>query len=133
MPRVTLLSEIWRMLDACAHGFTKRETKHYWIVTWNGRSYREQTQGSLSTLSRSELVAGSSLLHHLQPQVELEHDVGGLLLGRLLPEILHLAGGRAVARGEELEDRSDQGFPVEAFCALVSGQPAAPCFALAPR
>jgi hypothetical protein len=39
------LSEIWAMLDVCAHGHTKKEGKHYWCVRYNGKTYPTLPRG----------------------------------------------------------------------------------------
>jgi hypothetical protein len=33
------IQELWSMLDACAPGYSRKETLHNWRVMWRGRTY----------------------------------------------------------------------------------------------
>lgn len=37
--------EIWAMLNACAPGWTKEESEHYYRVMWKGRTYSALSKG----------------------------------------------------------------------------------------
>jgi hypothetical protein len=33
------LNEVWAMLNACAHGWTRKEYTHFWCVMYGGKTF----------------------------------------------------------------------------------------------
>ena len=46
------------MLDACAAGYTRRETDHHWIVTFQGLQFRSLPLGAHGRRTNPEIEAG---------------------------------------------------------------------------
>lgn len=67
MARVVDLEDVWRMLEACAPGYTKRASREYWTVRYNGKAYRSLPLGAHGRRHHPELEAGHvrSMLRHL--------------------------------------------------------------------
>ena len=58
MPRLVKLDDVWRMLDACAAGYARRDTDHHWIVAFNGRQFRSLPLGAHGKRTNPEIEAG---------------------------------------------------------------------------
>ena len=67
MAHVVRLDEVWRMLDACAEGYSKRESREYWIVSYNAKTYRSLPLGPHGRRHNPETEAGHirALIRHL--------------------------------------------------------------------
>ena len=67
MAAVVRLKDVWRMLDACAPGHIRRVSDHYWIVSWNGKSYRSLPKGAHGRRDNPEIETGHvrALIRHL--------------------------------------------------------------------
>lgn len=68
MARVVKLNDVWAMLDDCASGHTKRASDHYWIVSYNSKTYRSLPLGPHGKRQNPDIEAGHvrSLVRHLQ-------------------------------------------------------------------
>ena len=58
MPRLVKLNDVWRMLDACAAGYTRRETDHHWIVAFRGLQFRSLPLGAHGRRVNAEIETG---------------------------------------------------------------------------
>lgn len=58
MPRLVKLDDVWRMLDACASGYTRRETDHHWIVTFRDFQFRSLPLGAHGRRVNPEIESG---------------------------------------------------------------------------
>jgi hypothetical protein len=67
MAHVVRLDDVWTMMDACARGYQKRPSSHYWIVTFNGRTYRTLPLGEHGRRKNPEIETGHvrSMIRHL--------------------------------------------------------------------
>ncbi len=71
VPREIALRAVLAMLDACAEGHTRRETRHHLRVKWNDRTYPCLPLGSHGSRSRRVMIGTS----HVRSMVmELEID-----------------------------------------------------------
>jgi hypothetical protein len=67
MAHVVKLNDIWLMLDACAPGHTRRPSREYWTVTFDGKTYRSLPLGPHGRRHNPDIEAGHvrSLIRHL--------------------------------------------------------------------
>lgn len=68
MAHVVKLSDVWRMLDACAAGYLKKASREYWTVTFNGKCYRSLPLGQHGRRENPDIETGHvrSLIRHLE-------------------------------------------------------------------
>jgi hypothetical protein len=64
---VIRLLDIWGMLDRCAPGHVRRQGKHHWIVSYNGRTYHTLPLGPHGRRVNPDVAAGyvRSMARHL--------------------------------------------------------------------
>lgn len=62
------LLDIWAMLDACAPGHVRRQGRHHWIVSYEGRTYHTLPLGPHGRRINPEIATGyvRSLARHLR-------------------------------------------------------------------
>jgi hypothetical protein len=67
MASVVRLDDVFLMLDRCAAGHTRRASREYWRVTYNGKTYRALPLGSHGRRHNPEIESGHvrSLVRHL--------------------------------------------------------------------
>jgi len=68
MAHLVALNAVWEMLEQCAPGFTRRASQHYWIVSYQGRSYRTLPLGAHGRRQNPDIETGHvrALIRHLQ-------------------------------------------------------------------
>lgn len=81
MARLIKLNDIWRMLAECAPGYERRESREYWTVKYNGKSYRSLPRGPHGRRINPDIETGyvRSLIRHLA--IDLECAERSLNLG----------------------------------------------------
>jgi hypothetical protein len=55
-PREIPLRDVFKMLSACADGHERRTTKHHYIVSWRGKTFRSLPLGSHQSRSRRPMI-----------------------------------------------------------------------------
>jgi hypothetical protein len=65
--RVIALKAVWEMLMKCAIGYNRRATKHYWRVTYEGKTYATLPLGEHGRRTNPQIEAGHirKMLRHL--------------------------------------------------------------------
>ena len=58
MARVVRLNDVWRMLDNCAQGYTRKASLEYWNVKYNGLSFRSLPLGAHGHRQNPEIETG---------------------------------------------------------------------------
>jgi hypothetical protein len=66
MPRVVRLSEVWRMLDDCLPGHTRKDNDHYWAIRHKDRVYPRLPLGAHGRRHNPEIEMGyvRSMVRH---------------------------------------------------------------------
>jgi hypothetical protein len=67
MAHTVKLNAVWLMLEECAKGYTKRDTREYWLVSHNGKTYRSLPLGPHGRRHNPDIESGHvrSLIRHL--------------------------------------------------------------------
>ena len=67
MAHLVRLNDVWRMLDDCAKGHTKKPSREYWAITFNGKTFRSLPLGPHGRRQNPETETGyvRSLIRHL--------------------------------------------------------------------
>lgn len=67
MAHFVKLNDIWSMLDDCAKNHTRKASREYWAITFNGKTYRSLPLGPHGRRENPDTEAGHvrSLIRHL--------------------------------------------------------------------
>lgn len=82
---VVRIKEVWRMLDQCAPGHSKKATDHHWRIRWNDKLYPAFPLGPHGARENPEIG-----LEHVR---KLSRFLG--ILECAETQIEHLTGGKA--------------------------------------
>ena len=58
MASVVKLNDVWAMLNNCAAGHLRKQSREYWIVTYNKKTYRSLPLGPHGHRHNPEIESG---------------------------------------------------------------------------
>jgi hypothetical protein len=76
MGAVVRLDDVWEMLDHCAEGYAKKESREWWRIFYNGKTYPGFPVGKHGRRQNPEIESGHvrSMIRHLGVSIDCANE-----------------------------------------------------------